>query len=164
MKMKKYAVLIAVLVFFTSCTKQSEFDLFELCKRYNSSSPETVISADSFLSDREGGYYNFVSIGESTVLLGVKTDENGGVTEVCATVEKNQFSPEDAEKIFSFLTDFFASFNYSDEEITLNAFESIGFSASSFGFKNAFCSEQVEKNRYTLVSNEFSLTVKAEKN
>ena len=159
-KISVFALLFSLL--FCSCTVQTDFDIFDLCERYNSLSGEKTLSTDRFVSDK--GFYCFMTAGQTKILVTVKTDKNNAVNSLCVTAEKDEYSPEDRDEMLRIARLLFAAFNYGNTEKADECLSAVGFDEEYSPFSSAYKCKTDEKQTYTLYSNEYSFTVFAEKN
>lgn len=163
MKIKITALIILISVFLCSCTAQTDFDVFDFCERYNSLREEKILSTDSFLSDGEGGLYCFMTVGESRLLITLKTDEKNCVNSIFVTAQRKKYSENDRDEIINTAEILFASFNYGDSEKATKMLSSVGFDEEYEPFSAVFSTTDEKNYRYTLYSDEYSFTVCAEK-
>lgn len=164
MRIKIAVLVLPVLLFLCSCTVQTDFDIFDLCERYNSLCGEKTLSTDRFVSDKNGGFYCFMTAGKTGILVTVKTDENNAVNSLCVTAEKDEFSPEDRDEMLRIARLLFSAFNYGNTEKADEYLSKVGFDENFELFSSVYKCETDEKQTYTLYSNEYSFTVFAEKN
>lgn len=164
MKLKIAALVFTFMLILCSCTVQTDFDIFDLCERFNKLSEENILSTDSFISDEQGGLYCFMTAGESKVLVSVKTDEKTAVRSVYVTVERNNYLSEDRAEIIRLSELIFAAYNYGDSRTAKEKLSSVGFDKDFEPFSTCFNTEADKKYAYTLYSNEYAFTLCGEKN
>lgn len=164
MKTRLISLLLIVFVLFSSCSVQTDFDIFDLCKRYNTLVGEKVLLTESFLSDNEKMLYSFLTVGDSRLLISVETNGKSVIEKLSVTVEKGQYSESDRQRIINCITLLFSAFNYGKTDEATENLSLLGFDRDFEPFSELYKSETVEKTEYTLYSNGFSFTLSAQKN
>ena len=163
MKIKLASVVLLFCILFSSCTVQTDFDVYDFCERYNKLLGEDTIFTGDFLSDNDGKLYCFMRTGKSTVLITLYENEKSSLESLFVTVEKSQYDESDYEEITDIIYRSFASFNYKDAKKAEEDLTADGFDGSFKPFSDEYKSEENGKYRITLFSNEFAFTVSKEK-
>ena len=163
MKTRITAMLLFICTVMCACTVQTEFDIYDFCRRFNSLSEEKTFTTADFLSDKNGMLHCFMTVGESTVLISFNESENSSLESVFVTVRSAQCSEKDLPLIKNTIHRVFAAFNYSDTEKADGFLSSVGFDTDFMPFSEYFKTEKTERYKTTLYSNEYAFTVSQEK-
>lgn len=163
MKIRISALFLFLCIAFCSCTVQTEFDIYDFCKRFNALSEEETLSTADFMSDKKGMLHCFMTVGESTVLISFNESEKSSLESVFATVRYDQYSEKDLPLIKNTVHHVFAAFNYSDTEKADEYLSSVGFDTDFSPFSEYFKTEKSERYKIALYSNEYAFTVFQEK-
>ena len=163
MKIRISAFFLFLCIALCSCTVQTEFDIYDFCKRFNAISEEKALSTADFMSDKNGMLHCFMTVGESTVLISFNESENSSLESVFATVRFDQYSEKDLPLIKNAIHRVFAAFNYSNTDTADEFLSSVGFDSDFKPFSEYFKTEKAERYKTTLYSNEYAFTVSQEK-
>ena len=163
MKTKTAALFLLFSVLLCSCTVQTDFDVYDFCKRYNSLTEEKTLSSDSFLSDNDGGLYCFMTVGESRLLVTLETDENTAVRALFVTAHRDEYAAADRESIIKTVGLLFASFACCEGEKADSFLALAGFDGDFEPFSASYGEGSADGYGFTLYSDMVSFTVCAEK-
>ena len=163
MKIKTVIIVLVVCVILTSCTVQTQFDVYDFCTRFNRIADEKILLTADFLSDNDGGLYCFFIVGESRILITLNESENSSIESIFLTVSKEQYNETDRDEIINAVYCFFGAFNYGDAEKARELLLSVGFDGDFMPFYDEYESETDERYKITLYSNAYSFTVSQEK-
>ncbi|MCR4563568.1 MAG: hypothetical protein K5755_02920 [Clostridiales bacterium] len=163
MKTRMIALAVLVCAVFSSCTVQTQFDVYSFVQRFNALSQDEILSTDDFLSDKENSLCAFFKIGESELLITLYENENSSLDGVSVTAAKSLYNENDLSEIINTVYRVFGAFNYGDTDRAKEKLMSVGFDGDFEPFYDEYRGETDEKYKITLYSDEYSFTVSQEK-
>lgn len=156
-------VILSLIFFFSSCTKQESIDVYEYCKRYNSQYDENKINYESFFKEdnEDSCYYSFIETNEKPMLVTIKTDSDGTVAGIALTITKEggSVSKEELLNSFNIYIQMSAVFCVKDFEEMKKALVECEIGEEDIAFEDINLSGDNGQQKFTILENSEIITM-----
>ena len=162
---KAFVCLLTALILFSfcACSVQTDFDIYDLCKRFNVLKDEKILSTEMFVSDGNGVLYCFYTVGETRLLISVTQEENGRITGMSVTVPKETYSENEKKQVADEIKNIFSAYFYGETERAEEIFSQAGIDDEFELFSDYFSEIEDDKDSFTVYSNPYAVTFTTEK-